>query len=184
MTQKLVSLNGRPLDFGLNVLFDQKGVHVEGRANSPAYKGALFEHLTANDVVESDVADDYEIPAPEPQIDQPTKDWLQVWGKKGIVTPDQFPGLVYAAYSALYRPQSWTVEQVADRVARLWDDARSSPVRETLRSPTLEHIDPNDARGNFRSMVGILLSTKAKLDNALLMTAQEMAAIATAFPDK
>lgn len=64
MSQKLVSLDGRPLDFGLNVVFDEDGVHVEGRADSPQYRGASFEKLTDFEI--TDVEDDYALPGPPP----------------------------------------------------------------------------------------------------------------------
>lgn len=66
MAQKLATRNADsvPLDFGLNIVFDADGMHAAGRADSPNYRGATFEHLTAADVTLTDVADDYEIPGP------------------------------------------------------------------------------------------------------------------------
>lgn len=64
MTQKLVSLGGRPLDFGLVVVFTAAGVRLEGRADSATYKGPLFDQLAPIDVVVTDVADNYEMSSP------------------------------------------------------------------------------------------------------------------------
>jgi hypothetical protein len=115
-------------------------------------------------------------------LDEDTRAFRQRWGKKGEITPDLFPGKILQAYSTLYLPQGKTREWVADRIDRLWNDPRSTSIRETLRSPTLTRIRPMDPMGNFRAMLQQLRTVKSASDDEPLMTDAEEGAIAATFP--
>lgn len=184
MTQQLATATkaGKswPLDFG-TLAADKDGFLVVTRGK---YVMSYAPDIKLADVAVSDVADDYAIAAPAPVVDPATQAWLTRWGKRDSVTPDQFPGLVMKAFLGLYQPAGQTAEQVLDRLARLWGDVRVTSIRQTLSSATLKKVDPNDATGNFRTLVGILRTTKATGDGLPLLVDAEEAAIAAAFPLK
>lgn len=184
MTQQLATAtkdgSSWALDFG-TLTADADGYLVVTRGS---YRMSYAPDIRLPDVTITNVADDYALAGPPDTSDAATKAWRARWGNKAGVTPDQFPGLLLKAYLTLAAIQSQTPVQGLDRLSRLRSEPRLAMIWQTLASPTLKNVDPNDINGNFRSLVSIMATTPSSIDSQLMITDTETASIAAQFPNK
>jgi hypothetical protein len=94
---------------------------------------------------------------------------VERWKKKTWIPPHEFPGLV---------------EGAGISYGRIADDKNGAFVRDTLLGPTLERVDPLDAKKNFFKMVLKLRTTNHSVDGQPLLPDAAEAAIAALWPNK
>lgn len=110
-------------------------------------------------------------PVSVPTVPTPNNHGNPYWPGYAPKTQLGFWGLVQKVFIFM----AGSNEGGADRFNRLTSDARASGIVKMIGAS--DTVDPDDRDGAFLSAVSFLTTTTAAVDNKLLMTTQEVAAI-------